>query len=625
MPDGTILVNVPDGTPKDEIMRRYQARSGQDLGVWDLVKAAGKAATNSAVPPMLAGLQHWAPDLAMGAAGPILGGVQAAGHAMGVPGADTPVNMAEAAYAGTNPEDRFGAGAMRAGGALAYGPLLSRLPVPASIGGRMGQGAGIGAVAGALEPVKGADQQDFGQAKGMQTGMGAALGFMAPPILEPAIAGAGKLVKVGADAARRLMGGGASQIDPEMAARAARFAQAGVNPTAGQVTRDPAQWAAERNLAGVQGVDEGGALSQRFGGQAPALRQSLEGTTQGTVRDPMAANQNAIDALKKMDDVWRGKVDKAYNAARDKVGGQTEVPMQPIADALGRLEETARADQIPLALMHKMEGYGLLGGKQTRAFNVRDANNLRQAINANYDRIPGDVGRALKGAIDEAEGMLGDQGHIIGADAAQAFRDARALAQYRKQTYDAAPGLEAVRTGKAVPDDFIEKYVLKGSATVDQTRKVMEMLASDPAAKADAQSVVVRHLLDKAGENFSQAAYNRALNDIGERKLAEIFDPKDLQRLKLLGQVAHELGVGPAEVPVNRSKTAPAMLGMLQQVPILGRMMRGAATGMQRGQVATALQPPNMAPLPNPDVAAEMRRRLGLLGPWLGGSNAPSN
>jgi hypothetical protein len=155
-----------------------------------------------------------------------------------------------------------------------------------------------------------------------------------------------------------------------------------------------------------------------------------------------------------------------------------------------------------------------------------------------------------------------------GAEAVGAFNEARAAAAQRFGTIDANPALRAVVNGDAVPDNFFKRYVLNGNVG-----DVNSLLGLVPDQGAQLRSQVVDYLKQKALNGasdeigtFSQSAFNKALNSLGDAKLNALFPADQVARLRQIGRVAANVQAQPAGSAVNNSNTGAAVMNLLSQM-----------------------------------------------------------
>ncbi|MGC4395988.1 hypothetical protein [Hydrogenophaga sp. T2] len=121
-----------------------------------------------------------------------------------------------------------------------------------------------------------------------------------------------------------------ARMDPAAMVRRAQFEAVGLTndaaPTLGQMTRDPMQFANEKNLSGVR-LDRGARgigndLADRFQLQNQRLGEIFDtlGATQAT--DSVTAGQTLMNALRAADEPVRANVDQLYTTARGMSAGR---------------------------------------------------------------------------------------------------------------------------------------------------------------------------------------------------------------------------------------------------------------------------------------------------------------
>lgn len=120
-----------------------------------------------------------------------------------------------------------------------------------------------------------------------------------------------------------------AKIDPASMLRKAQFEAVGLTgdaaPTLGQATRDPMQFANEKNISGVRiktAQGEGNPLSDRFQLQNQRLGEVFDQVGATNATDRVTAGQSIMDALRKTDAPVKSAVDDAYTSARAMTGGR---------------------------------------------------------------------------------------------------------------------------------------------------------------------------------------------------------------------------------------------------------------------------------------------------------------
>ena len=210
LPDGRVArFYVPEGTTPEQA----QAQIEQHL---------------STVPDNVALKEERQPDIAeriagnpvtrfaLGAASPILGAAQLGAEALGFEGVTEHLKQLEEIKRRGMGKDAGFDWAGLAGTVLSPAVLgAMKIPTAASFLGRVGQGAAIGAGFGAATPVTEGDS--FWSSKAAQTGTGAAIGGIIPPVIE----GTGKVLSVARNIVDPLLPGGSERGAARIMAEAA--------------------------------------------------------------------------------------------------------------------------------------------------------------------------------------------------------------------------------------------------------------------------------------------------------------------------------------------------------------------------------------------------------------------
>lgn len=272
----------------------------------------------------------------------------------------------------------------RIAGAAVPGLLAAPLGMPASVAGRLGVGALMGAGQGAAEFNP---EGTFG-GKALQTGAGAAGGLAGGAVLEAGAKVAAPIVskvaqgsraifnratgattddaarsavveQVGQDAwnamdaarqdalvvnAKRVLGSGRS-LDANAMARKADIEAIGAKPTEAQITRDPSQYYWEQETAKLRGP--GDPLQQSFIEQNRVLMNQLPGMKPaGASGDAYATSEGLRSGVQSFAKQSQADVSKAYTAAQEAEGRGDFINHKPFFDSVDQLLET-HADVIP--------------------------------------------------------------------------------------------------------------------------------------------------------------------------------------------------------------------------------------------------------------------------------------
>jgi hypothetical protein len=171
--------------------------------------------------------------------------------------------------------------------------------------------------------------------------------------------------------------------------------------------------------------------------------------------------------------------------------------------------------------------------------------------------------------------------------------EARSAAKARFQMLEKDPAYKAAVEGSVSPDKFMEKFVING--TRDNVQSMIDQLGRDSQAHQHMSAGTLNWLREKAVDssgNFSQAAFNKALNQLDKsQKLNLVFNPDASSTLKTLGNVAQYTQAQPKGTFVNNSNTFVALAaraagGMEAAANAVGGGKFGIPVGsMVRGQI----------------------------------------
>lgn len=369
-------------------------------------------------------------------------------------------------------------------------------------------------------------------------------------------------------------------VSPAAAMRAQDFRNLGMQPTLGQITRDPLQYAQEVNMRGVSGV--GDQLANRFNQQNSQLQQALYGLS-GNASDAYQAGSAIKDSLRSIDDQMSQQVSDAYAAARASSGKNLDVPLTGVAqDYAQTLNDFG--DKVPSGVRNNFNQLGLMNGTQQKTFSIENAENLLKVINANQSNDPatnaalGQLRNSVKNAILSAD----DQGGV--------FAPARQLAAQRFAVQDAVPALKAASADSINPDDFVRRFLI-GGKTDEVTGMANLLSAQAPAAFTEARNQLGAQLALKGfGQNvagdapFKPAGFAQQMQAFGPAKLAAFYSPDEIAQLNTIGRVGSYMNAFPASAPVNTSNTASALGSMvgsgLKKIPMVGGLLENAQNKM---------------------------------------------
>jgi hypothetical protein len=561
-----------------------------------------------------------------------------------------------------------------AAGTVLAAPALAALPeaAGATVLGRVATQAGIGGLTGGAQ----FSPEGTATSKLMQTGVGAVAGGATQGAGEAAAPFLGKVVQKASEVYQGLKNQVTGQVKPEAVAAGiraampefdqmppaqqksvidqaiaqrfngqttdpaalARVADAksiGVDLTQGQASRNARAFGAEQEASKLQGV--GDPLQTTFVdqnnqllGQIPKMQQASGGEASSAYE----AAERAREAVQDFADASQKKVGALYDTAKKTVGVGSEVPLAPIAHAIGEVGDEYGVEHLAGAVGNRLKSYGLMDGEQTKSLDVAGAEQLRKFIGNNIDPSNPAQTAALKkvqGAIDASVSTLGEG---LGGDAGQAFRDARAAASQRFQALSPTPVKRLMQTGEAAPN-FLQTNVLGGKPGELAGLKSVVM-QSNPQAWDDIRRQTLQHLADKATMGdaqglFSGARFGKALDAIGMDRLRVLFSPEELNHLGAIKRTAYNVTVAPPKSNINNSNTASTLSNLMQSqaagpglvgraigmIPGLGHMAVGGyqagREALQQQAMRSAVQTaasPGAAAFSTPPIGSEAARKL---------------
>lgn len=421
-----------------------------------------------------------------------------------------------------------------------------------------------------------------------------------------------------------------ADLDADALARLVDFRRVGATPTRGTVSLDPVQITREQNLArmGANATDEG--LQGLARVQSENNRTLVEGLNRlgaDVGGDAFAVGERAIGGLRRSLDSQKANIDQLYSQARDSAGRSFPLDGQGFtANASKLLDDNLLGGALPPSVQDHLNR--IAQGKVP--FTVDYAQQLATAIGKlQRGTNDGQARMALslvRQALDDTPVLgLGQQGPAAGArvtgtslpyvggselgeQAMQAFNRARTANREMMQRIERIPGLKAVYTGEAAPDDFIKKHIISPSAkSLQVSRLAKELKDVDPQAFEAVRASMATHLKSAAlgggmdeASRFSASQYRRALAGIGARKLQSFFTQEEIDQLQAIGRVASYTTTQPAGSAVNNSNSGAFLMGrgldfldrLSAKLPILGigPTVTGVTRSVQQNQALNATQ-----------------------------------
>lgn len=611
MPDGTLIRDIPDGTPKDEILRKWQALSSQPLATSPSKPyTIGDKVLNSGVGGFVRGLRD-----------PIDAGAQLAVRGLNsLPFVDMNESVKNVEDINRRAEEDYKqnwrqgqdtgmdwgrilgnvlASSVLTRGAGAPQAALQSLPKLAWTGAKQGAGGG------ALQPVLNADSNlDFWRQKGIQTGVGATTGAVIAPGAAKLLETGGKVVNRGVDAAKGYLTpktndealrrvaealkaqgidpakvsqktleslaqdaqealGKTGVLNPAAVRRAADFREAGITDVPSSwLTRDPVAWTAQENLAGIAGVGE---RLQRAKTTATNKILGLVDRNRpaGAPADSYALGADAAAGVQKTEKNLKGTVDGLYQLFRDTAPTASGNAARFNDRLAGELEKQMAGGLLPGDFVAKLQA--IESGKFP--LNVSTMYQLQKAANAQNTDGKNVALTILKNAIDDEFVALAKEGGQSVGMAHDILLAARGMARERFKLQEAVPAFKAAADGVLAPDDFFRKYV--AGAKVGELKQMLQQV-NDPAALVAMRAQLVDYLKTAAvgtakeeNPTLAQAMFNKALSSTGMRqKLQMLLGDAGLEDVLRAGRLAESVIKAPSGNKVNTSNTSQAVANL---------------------------------------------------------------
>ncbi|EPX3864218.1 glycoside hydrolase family 24 protein [Acinetobacter baumannii] len=362
-------------------------------------------------------------------------------------------------------------------------------------------------------------------------------------------------------------------LNPEAVARKAVLDRLGLKGTKAQVTGNAIDWQKQAELAKLSGAGDqlrGKLIDDNL--QLQNLLNQAAERTGGNATDQFGAMQGAISSLNSQLNQNKQFIGAAYDAARKAAGNDVVIDGRGFAnDAFTALDQNYALSSLPASVQKIIKDVAdnpdkfTLGKSEEliKILNREYKSSLQMGQPTSSTYSIGLVRDALNKRQAEAmQGLL-----TSGNDAAQAYQFARQANQFNANQIEGMPLLQDVRKG-VEPDKLFNKHILNGN--VNELDRTIELLNNvNPQAVNDIKQQVVQFISGKAinqNGQFSPAGMKRALDAIGDRRLATMFSPDELKNLKDIGKAGQYLVTQPPHSYVNNSNTSAALMNYLRGI-----------------------------------------------------------
>jgi len=319
--------------------------------------------------------------------------------------------------------------------------------------------------------------------------------------------------------------------------------------TPGQASQDPALLSHEMNNRGrIAGLPELlNEQNQKLGQNVRAIRDQVGPDVFSA--NPVEHGDTLIQAYKDKADIANADISQKYQALRDAAGGEFPVSAPTLLkNATSALNQDLLLDHAPKSVMSTL---GRLADNDNMTFQNFESlrTNLAEVMRSSLDGNERRAAGVIRSAMEDLPLKRG------AAELKPLADTARAAARAQFQALDADPAYKAAVNEAVPPDRFVQKFII--GAPRDQLALMRENLQGNDPATQTMGVAALDHLGQVAGidrGNFSQANFNKHLQALSP-KLSSLFDPKTVEQLETLGNVARYTQAQPRGSFVNNSNT----------------------------------------------------------------------
>ena len=635
LPDGTVLQNVPDGMSKADLTAKLKA-NGYDVSTLEPAAVNAGKQINS-IPRQLGLTARYGLEGVAGAAQLLTEPLRyATDRLTGQTGKTKPLSALASSLADTlglpSPEGAnervvgdatrllAGSGGMLGAAQKLPGMVASQLA--ANPMQQLASAAGAGAAGGASREAGGGTGMQAAAALlgGVGAGMGASLAGagvnaakgafnkLTPQQIDAQISTV--LERAGVDysqvpervrqSMRAEMSGALQankEVSPAAVARLLDFKSVGATPTRGMVSQNPVQITREMNLAKMAANSSDDALHG-----LPLIQNQNNARLISNLNDlganrgnTLAAGEQVTSSILGTQAGLRGAEQAAWDAAKASPGYKQPISSKVISDINGALGDEGMMPFMSPTISKYMEAFqtgqpftpqayrnlqSMLSRETMKGGNEGAAASLAARILRDSDLAPaGVVNNGAPVTAGMAAGMR--NADTASAEAINLVNGARGATRRAYDYEDLNPLVRSVLSEGASsdPQRIAQQFVIGGTA--NEAQDLVRQLG--PNGLAPVKDAILTHLKSKALSQasdetgkFSQSAFNKALQDIGERKLSMLFTPEEITALRTNARVASLMQSQPVGSAVNNSNSGALLLGRgldaLNKIPFIGPM-----------------------------------------------------
>lgn len=333
----------------------------------------------------------------------------------------------------------------------------------------------------------------------------------------------------------------------------------------------------------------GGPLRDRIEENNLQILQNFDEMVDRTGASDVYAGKSAVGrsvsrAFREGYDESKAKVRRAYEAANNSAEASARVDSRPLIDYINSQitgeKSVAVVDSLRKHITKNNLGYiddfGEL--RLSKRLTMREAEQLRKAINSNVTMEKADIGQAARmkalidAAQDEAAGPLYKKARALRAQQSRIFENRAYIARL-------VESIKNTDDPKVPYDKVFDKTILNASPQEIKTiRRVLNASGDDGRqAWSELQASTINHIMEKSTSGVgtdsagnplvSPAQLNRVINTLDSNgRLDEIFGPTQAQVLRDLNDVAKYVNTVPPGTLINSSGTAAVILGAMAEM-----------------------------------------------------------
>ena len=380
------------------------------------------------------------------------------------------------------------------------------------------------------------------------------------------------------------------ELSTDAVRRLIDYRMTGAIPKKGTLTLNPKDITLEKNLSKMGA----GNLADVENANNQTLINNLNGLGAANAAEPQVVGETLFNKFKTIHDQNQQKINELYTNAKTKDGRLAEYDSFKFTNDINNgLENNLKTKFVPTEIKSMVNDFAT--GKVP--LNVQTKVQFQSIVSdAMRSTMDGNVKSALKVIRDNLESVPLKAGQEFGADADAAFKAANRYTYNYKKTQEQIPALKAVEDGVSA-DTFFNKYIINSDAkTFEKTFNQLD---------AEGQKVIkdniVGFIKNKATNNvadetakISGSQLDKAIAQLGTKKLNLLFSSDELAQLKAIRNVAKFEQFQPTGSAVNTSNTATTLMNLSNAgLNVVRPLIRGFQAN-QAMDISQAFKQPNI-------------------------------